>query len=72
MGCAGVQRGVGLTEAQINELQEEESDAVPESLRRASQTVSWWQASILACLMSLLLQTPSLLAVNAHAYADTS
>lgn len=39
---AGPQRGAGLTEAQINELTEE-MGTVPESLRRASTTVSWWQ-----------------------------
>ena len=39
---AGPQRGAGLTEAQINELTED-MGSVPESLRRASTTVSWWQ-----------------------------
>lgn len=41
-GNAGTQRDGGLTEAQIAELGEE-MGTVPESLRRASSTVSWWQ-----------------------------
>lgn len=32
----------GLTEAQINDMLEEQAE-VPQSLRRASSTVSWWQ-----------------------------
>jgi len=39
---SSTQRDGGLTEAQIAELGEE-MGTVPESLRRASSTVSWWQ-----------------------------
>lgn len=38
----GTQRAGGLTEAQINELSEE-MGIVPEALKNASSTVSWWQ-----------------------------
>ncbi len=39
---AGTQRAGGLTEAQINEISEEQG-VVPEALKTASSTVSWWQ-----------------------------
>jgi serine/threonine protein kinase len=38
----GTQRSGGLTEAQINEMSEE-MGVVPEALKNASSTVSWWQ-----------------------------
>ncbi len=41
-GRAGTQRAGGLTEAQINELSEE-MGIVPEAIKNASSTVSWWQ-----------------------------
>lgn len=40
--ASGTQRAGGLTEAQINELSEE-MGIVPEALKNASSTVSWWQ-----------------------------
>ena len=46
----GTQRSGGLTEAQIKELSEE-LGVIPDAVRNASSTVSWWQACArLLCL----------------------
>lgn len=53
--CAGTQRAGGLTEAQINEMSED-MGIVPEALKNASSTVSWWQGrQVWSCQIALLI-----------------